>query len=162
MTRLVYPENEIIDIQIFDDTLIRSVDRVVTSFLHRTNEPNYIGKYDALLEYRSLFLSLPRQCGKSQYLAKLSTILKDAWVFHPTVAVKESATQRYSYWNSIQHFVPFKTLPNNLRGIPYVQWPRYMIFDECTLEEVRMTVLAMQEYGYSAKKITLIALNTPR
>jgi len=64
---------------VFDDTIIRGVDSIVDGMYHRKTEAYevHLPRLAYLNEFRSAFLSLPRQSGKSTYIKKLYSHMQD-------------------------------------------------------------------------------------
>jgi len=64
---------------VFDDTIIKGVDSIVDGMYHRKTETyaNHLPTIAYLNEFRSVFLALPRQTGKTTYIKKLYAHLQD-------------------------------------------------------------------------------------
>lgn len=64
---------------VFDDTIIRGVDKIVNGVYYNKREEyaSHLPPFAYLNEFRCVFLALPRQTGKTTYIKKLYTHLEN-------------------------------------------------------------------------------------
>ena len=127
---MIYTKNK--HLPSFDDTIIRSVDSVVNATYFAEDNLDakaqlYPEQYSN--EYRTVFLKLPRRCGKTTYLKKLldhfeSNIgLGRVVLIVPKQVMKHDLYGRDSRVETVQSFAAKYS-----RG--YCVYPRVILYDE--------------------------------
>lgn len=88
----------------FDDTIIRGVDKIVDGLYFR-NDSKYA---ESLLttqyfdEYRTAFLKLPRQTGKTTYLKKLYLHFAQKGGHNPVIVTNNFSQKRINYESGLE------------------------------------------------------------
>lgn len=123
---------------VFDDTIIRGVDKIVNGMYYNKREEyrNTISEINFLYEFRSAFLSLPRQTGKTTYIKKLYSHLKNNMGHNPVIIVKRQSDKVNSFVG-INHEVMTMSEIKDIRGIMGKQfYYDVLLFDEVPLTDI--------------------------
>jgi len=121
----------------FDDSIIRSVDSVVNSTFYKDSAsfssqiPNEM--YER--EFRTVFMQLPRQCGKTVYLSKLLDRFQmmgfHTWLVVPKMTMKRELYSHHSSVLTLHEIAgPDRVFCFGLNGRRYSGKPDVMLYDE--------------------------------
>jgi hypothetical protein len=122
----------------FDDSIIRSVDAVVNSTVNRNigDFKNYLSDDEYEEEYRTVFMKLPRRCGKTVYLNKLLEHFQknmglNTWLVVPKIVMKRELYFHHSRVLTLSEIVdPNRIFYQGLCGRGYSGRPDVMLYDE--------------------------------
>ena len=125
---MIYKQNQ--KRKSFDESIIRSVDAVVNSTFHANHDEHlvHLSLPQFSSEFRTVFLKLPRQCGKTTYLSRLKTHLETeygllVYVVVPRLQMKKPyENENHVYILSTLHSEDF------FRG--YQKYPDVILYDE--------------------------------
>lgn len=122
---------------VFDDTIIRGVDKIVNGLYYNKREEyvNTIPEIHFLYEFKSAFLSLPRQTGKTTYIKKLYSHLK--YIGHnPLIVVRRQVEKENSFGRNYN--VMTMSQIKDIRGIMGKQsYYDVFLFDEVSPQETK-------------------------
>jgi len=142
---------------VFDDTIIRGVDSIVDGMYHRKTETyaEHLPPIAYLNEFRSVFLALPRQTGKTTYIKKLYAHLQD--MGHCPVII---TNRKIDADNSFGRSFEVKTLQqiSDIRSILSKQ-SHYdvLLFDEVHPDKAREALVLLTTYrNRFTKKIDFV------
>lgn len=85
----------------FDTTIIKSVDAILDTLIMQPPLRNDLGRVNERMEYRTAFLTLPRQCGKSTYIKEVSKLFLNPFIF-----VRSQHIIEQSYAGTAHAYVP--------------------------------------------------------
>ena len=123
----------------FDDSIIRSVDAVVDSTFNKNTSLDIKqhlsnGTYER--EFRTVFMQLPRQCGKTVYLTKLlehfdQKMGLQTWLVVPKIVMKRELYFHHSKVLTLHEIAdPSRVFCLGLNGRGYSDKPDVMLYDE--------------------------------
>ena len=123
----------------FDDSIIRSVDAVVNSTFNKNTgldiEQHFSnGAYER--EFRTVFMQLPRRCGKTVYLTKLlehfeQKMRLQTWLVVPKYVMKKKLYFNHSRVLTLSEIVdPNRVFCLGLNGRGWSDKPDVMLYDE--------------------------------
>lgn len=131
---------------VFDDTIIRGVDAIVNGMYYSKTEDYkvHLPPLAYLNEYRSMFLSLPRQTGKTTYIKKLYSYLQDM-SHHPVIVTRRKVDADDNFGRNFET----KTVCElkNIRAISGKQYYYDVIlFDEVQPQEAKEVLGVISPY----------------
>lgn len=123
----------------FDDSIIRSVDAVVDSTFNKNtglDVKQHLSDVAYEREFRTVFMQLPRRCGKTVYLTKLLEHFNQkmglqTWLVVPKLVVKKELYFNHSRVLTLSEIIdPNRVFCIGLNGIGWSDKPDVMLYDE--------------------------------